>query len=135
MTPPTTTDPTATEPRYQIETRNPLAGLAIGRIVHYVLDGTPARPETRGHVRPAIVVNVFDHQTGLANLTVFADGSNDGLELLHRVLSRPFNEAHEPGTWHWPERVAIAPPALAFNALETIQAPGPVTVAAPEEVL
>ena len=78
----------------------------MGRIVHYVLDGTSAKPESRGRVRPAIIVNDWPEMQalypGYANLQVFTDGTNDGLDPVAWVTSRVFSEAHEPGTWHWP---------------------------------
>jgi hypothetical protein len=92
-------------------TPHPLTGLALGRIVHYVLDGTSAKPESRGRVRAAVVSGVVtdtEVNLGLVNLHVFTGGPEfDGLPITHMVEGRRFDEAHEPGTWHWPER-AIA---------------------------
>lgn len=81
--------------------------LSIGRIVHYVLRAEDCnRAESEGQHRAAIVTNAFN---GLANLTVFLDGVNDGPPRDStgnaRVYSRAQSDSHEPGTWHWPERV------------------------------
>lgn len=94
-----------------------IAGLAVGRIVHYVLEN--------GQHRPAIVVRDWQQENGLVNLQVFTDGWNDqyasthlvqvGEQKLEGVLKVDQNsiwrtsvhcsEEMEPGTWHWPEKV------------------------------
>lgn len=78
-------------------------GLTEGRIVHYVLPDGPFA----GEHRPAIVVKVWDKETGCCNLQVLTDGTNDG-ELyksgLYWATSRLYSEGHEGFTWHWPER-------------------------------
>lgn len=95
-----------------------LVGLTEGRIVHYVLTDrdvcdiplTMGRPAA-GVERAAIVVNSWpglDRDDGYANLLVFMDGQNDGLQLheapLRWVTSRIRSaEGKEPGTWHWPQ--------------------------------
>lgn len=102
----------------QLAKPDPLRGFAIGRIVHYVLEGTGSRPETRGRVRPAIIVNEWpemqEAHPGYANLLVFTDARNDGFaqaECVQWVTSRVYNEAHEPGTWHWPQLIRADRPA------------------------
>jgi hypothetical protein len=86
--------PAADEPQ-------PLAGLTEGRMVHYVMpDGRSV-----GKHRPAIIVQVWDHGTGVANLQVFTDGSNDGSDVGTRwVTSVMYSEDKTPGTWHWIEK-------------------------------
>jgi len=80
---------------------------SVGRIVHYVMPS--------GEHRPAIIVQVWEPESGLVNLQVFTDGPNDDMSLgitgpndnwrgsvpqYHGdPLSAPQN------TWHWPERV------------------------------
>lgn len=72
---------------------DPLAGLALGRIVHYVLNG---------HVRPAIVVTVFTG--GGCDLHVFLNSQLDANEASWRPWV-PYNEnADVWNTWHWPPR-------------------------------
>ena len=90
-------------------------GLAIGRIVHYVM------PD--GKHRPAIVVNIWG-ESGMSNLQVITDGSNDlpytpeekekfsnfGMDadaVRHGHIwktSISFSEEPQPNTWHWPEK-------------------------------
>lgn len=85
---------------------NPIAGLAIGRIVHYVLD----KPYSAGEaavIRPAMVVHVWDRMTGCSNLQVFIDGANDNYPPEQGTVwktSRLYSAKHEPGTWHFPPR-------------------------------
>ncbi|HEV2704942.1 MAG TPA: hypothetical protein VGV59_03400 [Pyrinomonadaceae bacterium] len=89
------------------EAPKPIEGLTIGRIVHYVLD----KPYSAGEpptIRPAIVVHVWDRQTGSSNLQVIVDGTNDGYESSTGTVwktSCNYSEGREPGTWHWPPRV------------------------------
>lgn len=90
-------------------------GLTPGRVVHYVM------PD--GHHRPAVVLHVWG-ETGLSNLMVLTDGSNDlpytpdektafqnfGMvadEVRHGHVWRTsisFSEQPVPGTWHWIEK-------------------------------
>lgn len=79
-------------------------GLAVGRIVHYVMeDGLH-----KGEVRPAIIVKVWDgSQNGCCQLQVFTDGTNDGERYASGVTwktSRVYDADGGPGTWHWPVR-------------------------------
>mgnify|MGYP000989721294 CR=1 FL=1 len=76
-----------------------IPGLTEGRIVHYVL------PDGIEH-RPAMIVRVWDHGTGMSNLQVFTDGSNDqsvdqGLIWRGSIF---YSEDKLPGTWHWIEK-------------------------------
>ena len=77
-----------------------VAGLSIGRIVHYVLEN--------GEHRPAIIVRVWNKDPGAVNSVVFLDGSNDtgssGGALQMWVTSVVFSETPKPNTYHWPER-------------------------------
>lgn len=98
---------------------DPLEGLTVGHIVHFVM------PD--GQHRPAIITNVWDtnHYNGCSNLTVFTDWTNDsgytepvrqkikeaGLDPAQIakgmvwVTSRLFDEKEKlPGTWHWIEK-------------------------------
>ena len=81
-----------------------MEGLIEGRIVHYM----PTKEECPGvsHHMAAIVVRVFGAGTDMANLTVFGDWSNDGLNPpgVFWATSRHYSETNEPMTWHWPER-------------------------------
>lgn len=77
----------------------------VGRIVHYVLPYVFKK--TPNVVRPAIIVRVWPGDEGVVQLQVFTDGSNDGAECAAGVLwqtSIKYDEAGEPGTWHWPPR-------------------------------
>ena len=94
-----------------------MQGLAVGRMVHYVLSGG----RSAGQVRPAIVVRNWDDEAlsyppGTCNLHVFLDGANDtGSECEATsgwIGSVHFDETeaqtgrgYKPGTWHWPPRV------------------------------
>ena len=49
--------------------------LHVGKIVHYILGDGPSK----GECRPAIVVKIWNEETGSAQLIVFMDGTNDGL--------------------------------------------------------
>jgi hypothetical protein len=75
----------------------PLEGVIEGRIVHYVLPGGP----NAGESRPAVIVKVWDKDSGCVNLIVFPDGSNDGPDFSSWVTSVLYSEAHEARTWHW----------------------------------
>lgn len=77
-----------------------IAGLTEGRIVHFVMPN--------GQHRPAIIVQVWDHGSGMSNLQVFMDGNNDGFPLEQATQwagSIFYDEAAAPGTWHFIERV------------------------------
>ena len=78
----------------------PCGEIAEGRIVRYV------SPE--GWIRPAIVTRVADPETGVVNLTVFPDGTNDvGIEppgTTLRATSVSYSHEVTPGTWHWPRK-------------------------------
>jgi hypothetical protein len=83
-----------------------LAGLAVGRIVHYVLPSGP----NQGEHRPAIVVKIWLPGQDTVQLQVFIDGANDGPEYtsgLHWAtsVSHAPAQAHRWGSWHWPEFV------------------------------
>ncbi len=96
------------------------AGLAVGRIVHYVLESG----RCKGEHRPAIVVRNWKTENGMVQLQVFTDGMNDGFrESIAGMQSNGeavalnfsantqwrtsvhYSDNKEPGTWHWPERV------------------------------
>jgi hypothetical protein len=74
---------------------------SIGRVVHYVL---PDSDRNTGEHRPALVVRVWDEDTGLSNLHVFADGNNDTLAG-GWVGSIYQSDEPKPNTWHFPEYV------------------------------
>ncbi len=83
-------------------------GLTEGRIVHYVM------PD--GDHRAAIVVKVWNKDTGVSNLTVFTDWSNDIIgnesDALNALIaagtfwrtSVEYSEEPKPNTWHWIEK-------------------------------
>lgn len=79
-----------------------MEGLTEGRIVHYVLD----EGSNKGEHRPAIVVKVWNKESGVCNLHVFTDGYNDDLEdyILPTSVSPDFNNIPLLGTWHWIEK-------------------------------
>lgn len=76
----------------------------IGRIVHFVTN--------EGNHRPAIVVEVWNKETGCSNLQVFTDGFNDSKgrkqfdqpQNVSWATSVNYSEEPKPYTWHWPER-------------------------------
>lgn len=76
---------------------------SIRSIVHYVLrDG-----RSKGEHRPAIIVKIWS--TEMVQLQVFTDSTNDfekgtaGADGILWATSVHYDEAAEPGTWHWPE--------------------------------
>lgn len=88
-----------------------MQGLTEGRIVHYVMPG--------GEHRPAIIVKVWSKESGVVNMQVFTDSTNDynrKLETLNpynvemkaglawRTSISPDLETQRPGTWHWIEQ-------------------------------
>jgi hypothetical protein len=99
-------------------------GVAVGRIVHYVLSDEDLREDSKmkaGEHRAAIIVNDWKslgRDDGYVNLQVFLDGANDGhchtvdhmgipariWEYHLWVTSVVHSEGKEPGTWHWPAK-------------------------------
>lgn len=67
----------------------------IGRIVHYVMYGTPGG-EYPSVCRAAIVTEVGEAHVGLAVM------NPEGMFFNRSVLE---GEKSEGGTWHWPERM------------------------------
>ncbi len=96
-----TTQTKKTERAAETNPADELAGLAVGRLVHYVLiDGPNA-----GKSRPAIVVRVWER--GCVNLQLFTDGPNDGNRYAAGrswQTSVNYSPTGELGTWHWPPR-------------------------------
>lgn len=83
-----------------------IPGLAVGRIVHYVM---PAESRHPGICRPAIIVGVEDAATGTVNTCVFTDGDNDGVTAAGETWWRT-SVPYSPDlvayhTWHFPEKV------------------------------
>lgn len=81
----------------------PIPGLTPGRIVHYVLPSG----RNEGEHRPAVIVRVWDNHSGVSNLQVFLDGTNDdrrNTSGLRWVTSVRHSEGGEPDTWHWIEQ-------------------------------
>jgi hypothetical protein len=76
-----------------------MEGLTEGRMVHYVM------PD--GVHRPAVIVRVWNRETGYSNLQVFTDGTNDpgGANGIMWKTSVNYSKDPVPGTWHWIERV------------------------------
>lgn len=82
----------------------PIKGLAVGRIVHFVLIGG----RNEGEHRPAIIVRTWsDHDPGLVNLQVFTDKTNDGHDqcVIWQTSIHHDPDEKQPGTWHFPEYV------------------------------
>jgi hypothetical protein len=72
-------------------------GLAVGRIVHFVLEN--------GEHRPGIVVRIWPGSSnGSCQLQVFTDSTNDDLDSVVWRTSVPYSEEPKSYTWHWPER-------------------------------
>ena len=93
---------------------DPVAGLIVGRIVHYALD----RGRYRGECRPGIVVKVWTvdgrpQANGLCQLVVFLDGTNDypdgSEDVGHQWATSVEYKTCAPGlrpaerSWHWPQ--------------------------------
>jgi hypothetical protein len=78
---------------------DPIPGLAIGRVVHYVL--------AQDEHRRADITRVVNREDGLANLAVTFDGPNDGRSEYACVEWLPnieYSEFHVVGTWHFIEK-------------------------------
>lgn len=82
---------------------NPMDGLTEGRIVHFVMPN--------GDHRPAIVVKVWNKESGLVNLQVFTDGLNDSPihsdespGLMWATSITPDESGQRGGSWHWIEK-------------------------------
>lgn len=73
---------------------------SIGRIVRYV----PGDGDSFTEERPAIIVKVWNEETGYSNLQVFTDGSNDGSQNVEWRTSIDYSAEPKPRTWHWPAR-------------------------------
>lgn len=94
-----------------------MEGLTEGRVVHFVC--------ADGEHRAATIVKVWDHTTGVANLQVATDGTNDYLRLMpfagHQIYTDGASalvvpshvwitsvhfdgDGAEARTWHWIER-------------------------------
>lgn len=87
--------------------------LIEGRIVHFVMPS--------GEHRAAMVVRAWHNpkleldETGLCNLIVFVDGTNDAKRsiddpvkepvLMQWETSKHYSKDPQPGTWHWIEEV------------------------------
>ena len=67
----------------------------IGDIVGYVL--------SNGDIRPAIIVRIWDRDTGCSQLQVFTDGQNDGLPNVEWATSILYDTDKKPETWHFLE--------------------------------
>lgn len=69
---------------------------SIGRIVHYVLDGS-------GEHRPAIITRVY--APTCVNLHVFGDSGDLGRDINRYPTSVQYDPSGEASSsWHWPER-------------------------------
>lgn len=75
-------------------------GLTEGRIVHFVLEN--------GQHRPAIIVKVWNKESGYISLQVFTDGGNDGVQYASGIYwatsINPDEVEKKPRTWHWIEK-------------------------------
>ena len=76
---------------------NPLAGLAIGRIVFYQKYGTPGG-EHKAEPSPAIITKVLDQTTGRCQLFVM---NPNGLYFNDTEFSSELKGGH----WSWPPRL------------------------------
>jgi hypothetical protein len=97
--------PQEIEPHTEQGPPGEVAGLAEGRIVHFVLED--------GSHRPAVVVRNWHEASGSCNLQVFLDGLNDkasgpsasecegGIAWRTSVYCAA---EPKPGTWHWTEK-------------------------------
>lgn len=87
-----------------------LAGLAVGRIVHYT--------DQQGEVVAGLIVKVWDHAHGVVNLQVFTTGeyavggTRPEPYIVTGILpSDPLHEgalmaaSSQTNRWHWPPKV------------------------------
>lgn len=82
-----------------------MEGLAEGRIVHAVIKDRNSEFQHR----PAVIVRVWNQETGTINLQIFTDGLNDGEEYASGIYWGT-SYVYDPNgtglmTWHWPEKV------------------------------
>ncbi|KKN22469.1 hypothetical protein LCGC14_0914780 [marine sediment metagenome] len=72
--------------------------LLVGSIVHYILGDGPSK----GECRPAIVVKIWHEETGSAQLIVFMDGTNDGMDPGYHILwATSVLPGNYGGEWHF----------------------------------
>lgn len=77
---------------------------SVGRLVHYVAYGTPGVGEFPAGICRAAIVTAVDRErddTWPEAISVCVINPT-GLFFNQHI---PYGETHEPGTWHWPERV------------------------------
>jgi hypothetical protein len=82
-----------------------MQGLIEGRVVHYVI--------AEGQHRAALVVRVWNKETGCSNLQVFVDGTNDSTfrvpassqisGMMWKTSVSYDDKTKKVGTWHYPE--------------------------------
>lgn len=79
-----------------------LEGLIVGAIIHFVL---PAG-RSMGEHRAGMVVNIWDQENGMIDLSVFVDGAVDGYPYNQPIVlfnGVRYSPTMENGTWHWLE--------------------------------
>jgi hypothetical protein len=76
---------------------------SVGRVVHYVSHGTPAREDgTQAYAsecRAAIITETYGEGIDTVGLAVL----NPTGQFFNRSV--PYDEGAAGGSWHWPERV------------------------------
>jgi len=72
---------------------------SVGRIVHYVADGTPDGEYPAGVCRAAVVTELVTAGTPIIEICVLTPSG----VYFNRAV--PYDPDQKPGTWHWPERV------------------------------
>jgi hypothetical protein len=91
--------------RWRKDKGKKMQGLTEGRIVHFVLDEGGNTQYPGRHV-PAMIVRVFNQDTGMSNLLVFSDVNDfmpEGRPVFWRT-SIAYSDNKEPNTWHWIEQ-------------------------------
>lgn len=83
---------------------DPLAGLTIGRSIHFCYE----RPNPEGTTvelvhRAAFVVSVEDRDAGTIELA-WLPAQSDGVAPFVRVYGCPYSAEPVKGSWHWIER-------------------------------
>lgn len=68
----------------------------VGAVVHFTLQ----QGRSAGEVRAGIVVRVWD--SGVINMQLFVDGTNDQGAEGPWLTSVHYDAAGERGTWNWP---------------------------------
>jgi predicted metal-dependent peptidase len=95
-------------------------GLAVGKIVGYVMDQGPSAGDTR----PAMIIRDWNTEDGLVNLLVFTDGYNDFPHEGKPVTLWETSVVYDPtgkllDSWHFIDIPANPTPAQSVQSVQS----------------